>query len=190
MTLTSKVADLLQSLVTRGLFLAAEGPVTETPHETSPGVWLSDDRPGTRSAASASRRKKICMLSHNNYETDNRVRRYAEALAKRGDHVDVIALSGGQVPLGMETINGVNVFRVQHRNRDERHKWTHAWRTMRFLLVSSTVLTRLHFRVRYDVIHVHNLPDFLVFAAWYPKLTGTKLILDIHDLMPELFASK
>jgi glycosyltransferase involved in cell wall biosynthesis len=34
------------------------------------------------------------------------------------------------------------------------------------------------------------MPDFLVFAAWYPKLTGAKLILDIHDVVPELFASK
>jgi len=35
-----------------------------------------------------------------------------------------------------------------------------------------------------------NVPDFLVFAAWYPKLTGAKIILDIHDLVPEFYASK
>jgi glycosyltransferase involved in cell wall biosynthesis len=29
-----------------------------------------------------------------------------------------------------------------------------------------------------------------VFAAWYPKWTGAKIILDIHDIVPELFASK
>ncbi len=40
------------------------------------------------------------------------------------------------------------------------------------------------------MVHVHNLPDFLVFAAWYPKLTGTRVILDIHDIVPELFANK
>jgi glycosyltransferase involved in cell wall biosynthesis len=40
------------------------------------------------------------------------------------------------------------------------------------------------------LIHVHNIPDFLVFAAWYPKLTGVPVILDIHDIVPELFASK
>jgi glycosyltransferase involved in cell wall biosynthesis len=34
------------------------------------------------------------------------------------------------------------------------------------------------------------MPDFLVFAAWYPKLTGARLILDIHDIVPELFANK
>jgi len=39
-------------------------------------------------------------------------------------------------------------------------------------------------------VHVHNIPDFLVFAAWYPKLLGAKVILDIHDIVPEFFASK
>jgi hypothetical protein len=69
-------------------------------------------------------------------------------------------------------------------------KWTYAWRLMCFLVRSSRALTRLHKQNRYDVIHIHNMPDFLVFAAWYPKLTGAKLILDIHDVVPELFASK
>ena len=34
----------------------------------------------------------ICMLTYSFYEGDTRVMRYAEALAKRGDRVDVIAL--------------------------------------------------------------------------------------------------
>ena len=140
--------------------------------------------------AARNSRKKVCMLVHNSYETDNRVRRYAEALAKRGDLVDVIALAGGTVPLGAEEISGVTVYRVQHRVRNERGKWTYAWRLLRFLLVSSIFMTRRHQRMRYDVIHVHNLPDFLVFAAWYPKATGARIILDIHDIVPELFANK
>lgn len=135
-------------------------------------------------------RKKVCMLVHNSYETDNRVRRYAEALAKRGDHVDVISLAGGSVPVGSEEISGVTVYRVQHRERNERGKWSYAWRLLRFLFLSSVFLTRRHRDIRYDVVHVHNLPDFLVFAAWYPKITGTRVILDIHDIVPELFANK
>jgi glycosyltransferase involved in cell wall biosynthesis/peptidoglycan/xylan/chitin deacetylase (PgdA/CDA1 family) len=135
-------------------------------------------------------RKKVCMLVHNSYETDNRVRRYAEALAKRGDHVDVAALAGDGVELGREEISGVNVYRIQRRVRDERGKWSYAQRLLRFLFVSSVFLTRRHHRMRYDVIHVHNLPDFLVFAAWYPKVTGSRIILDIHDIVPELFANK
>jgi glycosyltransferase involved in cell wall biosynthesis len=135
-------------------------------------------------------RKKVCMVVHNSYETDNRVRRYAEVLAKRGDQVDVIALAGGTVPLGSEEICGVTVHRIQHRVRNERGKWTYAWRLLRFLFASSIFLTRRNHRVRYDIIHVHNLPDFLVFAAWYPKMTGARIILDIHDIVPELFANK
>ena len=135
-------------------------------------------------------RKKICMVAYTPYEADNRVRRYAETLVKRGDQVDAIVISGADVGRSEKVINGVTVYRVQHREHNERSKWTYAWRLMCFLVRSSRALTRLHKQNRYDVIHIHNMPDFLVFAAWYPKLTGAKLILDIHDVVPELFASK
>ena len=135
-------------------------------------------------------RKKICMLEYNLYEGDNRVRRYAEALVSRGDQVDVIAIGGGTTPLGTVNVQGVTLHRIQQRTRDERSKWTYAWRLLRFLVTASTHLIRLHRRQRFDVIHVHNVPDFLVFAAWYPRLMGAKLILDIHDIVPEFFASK
>lgn len=147
----------------------------------------SPDKPVSGSGVT---RKRICMLAYTEYECDNRVRRYAETLARRGDDVDVIALSGPLVSKPVERICGVTVFRIQHRNKDERSKWSYAWRLIRFLLSSSRWVARLHDQSRYDVIHIHNMPDFLVFAAWYPKLRGAKLILDIHDLTPELFASK
>ena len=34
------------------------------------------------------------------------------------------------------------------------------------------------------------MPNFLVFSAIIPNLLGAKIILDIHDLMPELFRVK
>jgi glycosyltransferase involved in cell wall biosynthesis/peptidoglycan/xylan/chitin deacetylase (PgdA/CDA1 family) len=140
--------------------------------------------------SSRNSRKKICMLTYSIYEVDNRVRRYAEALAKRGDRVDVIALSRGNSPLGTETINGVTVHRIQSRDRNERNKWTYVWRLFRFLISSSVILARRHHRIRYDLIHIHNPPDFMVLAGLYPRMAGAKLILDIHDIVPELFASK
>ena len=135
-------------------------------------------------------RKKVCMVAYSPYESDNRVRRYAETLAGRGDRVDVIAISSAGLDQEKTEINGVTVYRVQHREFNERSKWTYASRLLRFLVSSTRELTRLHKQNRYDVIHIHNMPDFLVFAAWYPKLTGAKIILDIHDVVPELFASK
>ena len=135
-------------------------------------------------------RKRICMIAYSNYELDNRVRRYAETLASRGDDVHVISLSTDQFRSPLEDFHGVTVHRVQHRNFDERSKWSYAGRLLRFLWRSSRTLRRLHRQNRFDLIHVHNMPDFLVFSAWYPKLTGAKIILDIHDIVPELFQSK
>ena len=51
-------------------------------------------------------------------------------------------------------------------------------------------LTQEQFRDGYDLIHVHSVPDFEVFAAAYPKLTGTKIILDIHDIVPEFYVEQ
>jgi glycosyltransferase involved in cell wall biosynthesis len=135
-------------------------------------------------------RKKICMLAHTHYGCDNRVRRYAEALASRGDLVDVIALSSGPVVIDPAQTAGVTEYRIQRRDGNEKSKWNYAWRLLRFFATASIFLARRHNRVQYDLIHVHNIPDFLVFAAWYPRRTGAKVILDIHDIVPELFASK
>ncbi|MGA7424939.1 MAG: hypothetical protein WBW77_19805, partial [Candidatus Sulfotelmatobacter sp.] len=93
--------------------------------------------------AARNTRKKICMLAYTAYEFDNRVRRYAETLAKRGDKVDVIALGGTHFRQPVEEIKGVTVYRVQSREYDERHKWTYAWRLLKFLWTSSRFLTRL-----------------------------------------------
>ncbi len=36
----------------------------------------------------------------------------------------------------------------------------------------------------------YTMLDFLVFTAFIPKIMRVKVILDIHDLMPELYMSK
>lgn len=129
------------------------------------------------------------MLAYTYYETDNRVRKYAETLAKRGDHVDVIALRHkGQIP--HEVINGVNIYRVQKRVIDERKNITYLFKVMAFLILSFTSLTVKHLKKPYDLIHVHSVPDFEVFAALITKYTGARIILDIHDIVPEFYASK
>jgi glycosyltransferase involved in cell wall biosynthesis len=130
------------------------------------------------------------MVAYSGYETDGRIRRYAEALVRRGDMVDVIALDGLSSGQKVSTLNGVTIHHLQRRDHNETGHWSYVSRLLRFLFRSSVVLTQLHARNRYDVVHIHNMPDFLVFAAWYPKLTGARLILDIHDIVPELFASK
>lgn len=132
---------------------------------------------------------RVCMLAYTFYESDNRVRRYAEALAERGDEVEVVALrKQGQPRQGQ--LKGVTVHRIQERQFDEKGKFSYLTRLVLFLLRSCFFMTRKHLSKRYDLIHIHNLPDFLVFAGWPAKLLGAKLILDIHDILPELFLTK
>lgn len=133
--------------------------------------------------------KRACMLAYSFYENDNRVRRYAETLVRHGYQVDAIALRKAGQPR-YEEIKGVRVCRIQKRVRDESSKFSYLFRLIRFFLHSAFFVSKEHARVKYDLVHVHSIPDFEVFAAAYAKLTGAKVILDIHDIVPELYASK
>jgi glycosyltransferase involved in cell wall biosynthesis len=132
---------------------------------------------------------KICMVAYAFYETDTRIVRYAESLAERGNHVDMLALyRPGQVKY--ELINGVHVHRIQERVVNESGKLDFLYRILKFLLLSFFILSVRHLRHKYDLVHVHSVPDFEVFAALIPKLSGAAIILDIHDIVPEFYASK
>jgi glycosyltransferase involved in cell wall biosynthesis len=132
---------------------------------------------------------RACMVAYTFYESDGRVRRYAEALAQRGDYVDVIALQREGQP-AYEILNGVHIFRIQKRQIDEKGKLDYLYRLAKFFISSSIFLAKKNRDAQYDLIHVHSVPDFEVFAAWLPKLSGAKIILDIHDILPEFYASK
>ena len=137
------------------------------------------------------RPKRVCMITHSHYESDNRVTRYAETLAARGDRVDVLALRQSPKLPAQEVFNGVNLYRIMGRvGGNERSKIAYFWSWFLFLVRSAHFISRRHKVQPYDLLHVHNMPDFLIFAAWFPRGHGAKVILDIHDVVPELYASK
>ena len=126
------------------------------------------------------------MVVHAYYEGDARVRRYAESLVAAGHVVEVLALRAPDKPR-RETLRGVDVHRLplsRRRGGTLRYLFEYCW----FTLLCALALT---WRARrYDVVHVHNMPDFLVFAGLVPRLCGRVVVLDVHDLMPEVYASK
>lgn len=132
---------------------------------------------------------KACMVAYTFYEADNRVRRYAEALARRGDQVDAIALARPGQP-AFETIQGVRVYRIQKRVIDESGPFSYLVKLLLFFFRSAWFLAAHHLREPYQLIHVHSVPDFEVFATIVPRLLGARVILDIHDIVPEFYASK
>jgi glycosyltransferase involved in cell wall biosynthesis len=131
----------------------------------------------------------VLMIAYTNYQTDPRVIRAAEAAVSGGFNVDFIALKRDGEPL-KEIIRGVNVIHLdQQRYRGKGMFW-YILSYLEFFLRCLFKTSSLYFKKRYKVVHVNNMPDFFVFCALIPKLMGAKVLLDIHDPMPNTFASK
>lgn len=140
-------------------------------------------------AAHERRAPAVLMVAYTNYETDPRVVRAAEAAVEAGFRVDFIALSRtGQAEVAM--VRGVRVLRVAQQRYRAKSRIGYARAYLTFFLRALVLSTRLHVANRYRVVHVNNMPDVLVFAFIVPKLLGAKVLLDIHDPMPETFGAK
>lgn len=131
----------------------------------------------------------IGMPVYSFYESDNRVLRYAEALASRGDQVEVFALKRFGQSFYERMLN-VDIYRIQSRRRDEKNRLSYLYRLIKFFLKSFYYISRRHIHKPFDLIHVHSMPDFEIFSSLIAKLRGAKVILDIHDLVPELYINK
>ena len=105
-------------------------------------------------------------------------------MAAQGVNIDLICLRDGGEP-AHETYGRINVTRVRVK-RQRGGRLGYLGQYAAFLLTAFFYLALRSLRRRYDLVHVHNMPDVLVFSATVPKLLGAKVILDLHDPMPEL----
>ncbi|MEX2016791.1 MAG: glycosyltransferase, partial [Candidatus Hydrogenedentales bacterium] len=129
----------------------------------------------------------IFMAAYTNYRRDPRVKREAEALVAEGHRVVFLARRQPGEP-SRETVAGVDVVKTWGLRGKPDSFAQYMMDYGLFFLALCAHLT-LHPR-RYALIHINNMPDFLVFAAWLPRLLGTPIIHDIHDLMPDLYMEK
>jgi len=135
--------------------------------------------------------KRHCMVVFAPYPLgETRVQREAEALKKHGYSVDVICL---RLPddKAVDSYKGVMIYREKYRFLlklfREGSLGEQFMKYINFFFASAIRLTKLHLKNPYNSIQVHNIPDFLVFCALIPKIQRIPIILDLHDLMPELF---
>src|SRR6266436_263083 len=150
---------------------------------------LAETNSRTPSGPRNRRPLRVCMVAYTFYETDSRVIRYAESLVQRGDQVDVFSL-GKAGASAKETLRGVSVRRLQGRLFEESGRFSYLWRVLLFLARALYQVSIHDLSKRYDIIHVHSVPDFLIFTALLPRLRGVPVILDIRDILPEFYASK
>src|SRR5262249_50061864 len=113
------------------------------------------------------RNAAVLLFSH--FPADPRPRRAAEALAAQGVKVDLICLRDDDGEPARETFGNINVTRVRLK-RQRGSKLAYIGEYGSFLLVSFFYLASRSLRHRYDLVHVHNMPDVLVFGATVPKL--------------------
>ncbi len=142
----------------------------------------------TGSASAGGRR--LCMVVHSRYPVgETRVQREAQALVAGGWDVSVLCLRGPGEP-ATETVDGVFVRRLPVDRNRGRGLGAQLVEYLTFFFLALAALTTWHLRRRFDLVHIHNLPDFLVFSALPAKLTGASVVLDLHDLMPEFFMAR
>lgn len=131
----------------------------------------------------AGKRAIVVLFSH--FPGDARPRRAAEALVQEGMSVEMICLTEGNGEPAREVRNGVSVRRLPiQRKRGGVVGYLRQYST--FIAYSFAILAVRSVRRHYDLVHVHNMPDVLVFSSLVPKMLGAKVIIDLHDPMPEL----
>src|SRR5260370_42626832 len=107
---------------------------------------------------------RVGAITFDWYPFDPLVRRISEAAVDGGYEGDVICLRQKQEKR-YEVYNGVNVYRVPMNRGFGQSLPATVLNWCWFAWLATLTVTCLHFKQRYDVIHVHNMPDFLVFSS-------------------------
>ena len=132
------------------------------------------------------RAPRLLMLLHDYFPEEPRVATEARAAQAAGFEVTVVALRGpGEEH--EEIVDGVRVIRLPVRHEQGGAKLALLGEYLRFTTLAAAHAVRLARGARPDVVHVHNPPDFLVAGALLPRLLGAKVVLDFHDLTPDMF---
>lgn len=131
--------------------------------------------------------KRCVILTHSYYPEAPRPRRQALTLVERGWDVECICLRRPNQE-EEEVVGGVHVIRlpVAHVRKNMRR---YLFEYGAFFFLAMWTLARRSGPVKYDVVQVNTLPDFLVFAAVVPRLRGARVVLDMQQPSPEFFAA-
>lgn len=129
---------------------------------------------------------RVLIVAYRVFTHDARLRRNAEALAGRGDTVDVVCLA---MP-GYSYSGPVNIISFPALRYRGKSKARYLLHYLHFFWRAFSIVTRRSLRHRYDIVMAISMPDALVFGCLVAKMLGSKVVLDITDMMPELYRDR
>jgi glycosyltransferase involved in cell wall biosynthesis len=132
---------------------------------------------------------RVCLIRQGFHPLDTRVRREVTALAGAGHDVDVICVRRPGQAL-RERLGRVTVYRLPLPVRRAEGRVGYVLRYAGFGVAAALLAAVLSWRRRWAVVQVNSMPDALVFAAVVPRLLGARVVLDLHECMPEFFSVK
>jgi len=130
------------------------------------------------------------MIAYTTYLTDARVRREAETIASLPDYRVSVFVLKEHAEANTYILDGVEVVELNVAKYRGKNTMKYLVSYIVFLMHAFLKCTGKYMSNTLDLVHVHNMPNFLVFAAIIPRLFGIKVILDIHDILIETYASK
>ena len=122
---------------------------------------------------------EILHLVYGHYPADTRVKRELRA---------VIAVRG-KGEAAVERVDDVVTIRVPGR-KSRGGLWSYVVEYGDFVLRCRRLVAAHRAFANVQVVHVHTLPDFLMWAALPARRRGARLVFDMHEIMPEFTRAK
>jgi glycosyltransferase involved in cell wall biosynthesis len=134
-------------------------------------------------------KQRVCFVSQRYYPGDARMYTQIKGLQEAGYEVDVLCMKGRRQP-SFSVEDGVSIYRLPSMVRQRNGKLRYLAEYASFWIPAFLLLTGLHLKKRYQAVDVTNLPDVLLYSAIIPKLLGAKIIYDVRECSPEIFADR
>jgi len=130
------------------------------------------------------------MVAYSCYTSDPRIRRYVSMLVNKNYNVDVIMLREEE-NIKLKSTENLQFYLFRKRDYKKQEKIRFLFEYILFTLFCGFILIKNHiFGARYNLVHLNNMPNFLLLAAIPLRLLGVPVLLDIHDTMPEIYQEK
>lgn len=132
--------------------------------------------------------KVLCVVLEDFPGSEARVQRQALALAESGHEVRVICARGQSSEASW---NGIKVHRTRVSKVKSGGMRRRLLEYLAFSIESLLLCLSITTSFRPDVVQVANMPDSLVISMLPLRwLRGSRLVFDLHDLMPELYDAR